>query len=326
MLLPHIETWEQWGKIFTDVPRWTPAVQEICRQAGIPFHTIEAGFPGTNAVFVLDHTYVLKIYAPFCHRDYALERFLNPLVTRHGIPAPAVLAEGVFEDRIRWPYIVMNFLPGQPIREVRAQIPRANLLDIAADLGRIVRALHQIPLEDVTLPELAPDSWMSFVKKRRAQMGAQNRREGKLPLSILKEIPHFLTSVLAEMEATPLRLVNGDLTEDHLLLEQRDGRWQISGLIDFADSLVAPTAYEWAALWFSGLARDAGCLRQFMAAYDPALPLDAAFFCRAMAFTFLHEFGAGILAEVMEELHHPPLSSIAELQTLLWETKAKQET
>lgn len=318
MLLPNIETWEQWGKFFTDVPRWTPAVREICRQAGIPAHTIEAGFPGTNAVFVLDQTYVLKVYAPFCHRDYALERFLNPLVTRHGIPAPAILAEGVFEDRIRWPYIVMAYLPGQPIREVRAQIPRANRLDIAADLGRIVRALHQIPLADVTLPELSPDSWMSFVKKRRAHMGEQNRREGKLPLSILKKIPRFLTSVLTEMGSPPLRLVNGDLTEDHLLLEQRAGRWQLSGLIDFADSLVAPVEYEWPALWFSGLARDAGCMRQFMAAYDPTLPLDAAFFRRAMAFTFLHEFSAPMLAWVLQHLPTASAQSIAELQTLLW--------
>jgi Ser/Thr protein kinase RdoA (MazF antagonist) len=154
-------------------------------------------------------------------------------------------------------------------------------------------------------------------------MGEQNRREGKLPLSILRQIPHFLTSVLAEMGTPPLRLVNGDLTEDHLLLEQRAGRWQISGLIDFADSLVAPVEYEWGALWFSGLARDAACLRQFMAAYDAALPLDAAFFRRAMAFTFLHEFSAAILAEVMKELHHPAVHSIAELQTLLWENPNK---
>ena len=71
MLLPAIHTWAEWASLFTNVPRWTPVVHAIGRQAAIPIERIEAGFPGTNAVFVLDRTYVLKIYAPFCRRDFS---------------------------------------------------------------------------------------------------------------------------------------------------------------------------------------------------------------------------------------------------------------
>ncbi|MBN2004333.1 MAG: aminoglycoside phosphotransferase family protein [Anaerolineae bacterium] len=316
-MLPIIHSWDEWAKFFTDVARWTPAVREICRRAGLPVRDVAAGFPGTNAVFVLDQTYVLKIYAPFCHRDFEIERVLYPLLSPV-LPVPRVIAQGIFEDRRPWPYIVMNFLPGQPIREVRAQIPRNNLLEIASDLGRMVRALHQIPPEPLLASAGPLQSWEQFLKNRRKNLVDQNRREGALPLALLKDIPHFLTETLAATPPAANVLLNGDLTEDHILLEERDGVWCISGLIDLADSLIGPVDYEWVALWFSGLARDAGCLRAFMTTYAPELPLDAAFFRRALAFTFLHEFGATIISWVMGQIGNPQLASLDVLAAVLW--------
>lgn len=316
-MLPIIHSWDEWGKLFTDVARWTPAVLEICRQAGLTVRDVAAGFPGTNAVFVLDRAYVLKVYAPFCRRDFEIERVLYPLLSPV-LPVPQVIAQGVFEDRRPWPYIVMNFLPGRPIREVRAQIPRSNLRDIAADLGRMVRALHRIPPEPLLAPAGPLQPWEQFLKARRKNLVEQNRREGALPLTLLKEIPHFLTQALSSAPPAPNLLLNGDLTEDHVLLEERAGVWRISGLIDFADSLVGPQDYEWTALWFSGLARDAGALQAFMSAYDPDLQLDAAFFRRALAFTFLHEFGALIIAEVLGQMGRPQIASLGELRAVLW--------
>ena len=48
-----------------------------------------------------------------------------------------------------------------------------------------------------------------------------------------------------ERHVTTPVLVNRDLTEDHLYLTAGDGRWQISGLIDFADSVIGPKELDW---------------------------------------------------------------------------------
>jgi hypothetical protein len=56
-----------------------------------------------------------------------------------------------------------------------------------------------------------------------------------------------------------------------------------------------------------------------MTAYDPHLKLDDAFFTRAMAFTFLHEFGPDILALTLKAMGQPQIESLQELQALLWE-------
>ncbi|MBN1933810.1 MAG: aminoglycoside phosphotransferase family protein [Anaerolineae bacterium] len=318
MLLPVIETWKQWGAIFTDVAQWTPAVREICRREGIAFGHIEAGYPGTNAVFVLDGQWVVKIYAPFCHADFDLERTLYPLLSEMThIPSPRLLAEGVLEDAMCWPYIVMDFRPGQPIREVRAQISPENRVEVAASLGAMTHELHGIPLARVARVENPRNDWPAFRRQRLANCLTELETKAGLSALVLDEMIAFV-AVQTSTESAPVMLVNGDLTEDHVLLEEQGGRWRVSGLLDFADALIAPRAYEWIALWFGALDQRPDEFAAFMRSYDPVIALDDTFFQEALLFTFLHQFGAGIIAHVLKKQGHPPPLSLADLKRFLW--------
>lgn len=306
--------------MFTNTAQWVAAVREICHRHNLPVQHVEAGYPGTNAVFVVDDAYVVKIYAPFCPEDFDLERELYALLGANPrLPVPELLAEGILEDQIDWPYIVIDFKSGMPIREARTLIPHRNLLRIAAELGEIVRELHRVPVASLTSLAHTQASWQRFMRQRQIEVADAALWNGILPESVVAEIPEFLASALDGAEETPLALLNGDLTEDHILLKQRSGKWRISGLIDFGDALVGSRDYEWIALWFSALDRDYEELTAFMAAYDPRLKLDDAFFTRAMAFTFLHEFGADILALTLKAMGQPQIESLQELQALLWE-------
>ena len=42
-------------------------------------------------------------------------------------------------------------------------------------------------------------------------------------------------------------LINADITEDHVLLAERDGCWGISGLIDFGNAMMGHPYYDFAA-------------------------------------------------------------------------------
>lgn len=319
-LLPVVTTWAEWGQMFTNTAQWTAVVREICRRHALPVEHVEAGYPGTNAVFVVDDAYVVKIYAPFCPEDFDLECELYTLLGPNPhLPVPQLIAQGVLEDQIRWSYIIIDFKPGVPIREARDHVPHRNLQRIAAELGEMVRELHRTPLEPLTSMSHTQPAWQEFVRQRQREVAEPALWEGILSEPVVAEIPGFLASVLDGDEAVSLALLNGDLTEDHILLEQRNGRWHISGLIDFGDALVGSRDYEWIALWFSALDRDYASLSAFMAAYDSHLKLDDAFFARAMAFTFLHEFGPDILGVTLKALGKPQIASIPELQALLWE-------
>lgn len=342
--LPVVESWAEWGEVFTDLAWWEPAVREICDHAGVPVHTVEAGYPGTNAVFVVwdaagKASHVVKIYAPFCYEDYDLELMLHPLLVRDApdLGAPYLIAHGTLEAERDWPYVILSFVRGRPIREAREDLSPAALMSIASDLGERVRSLHAIPVEPLRgIAALAPD-WPSYVVRqtdrvvnqlRRKRRGKQTRSGGKadkrqanrlLDEGVLREVPGFIAAEMATVSERDLVLVNGDLTEDHVLLRRASATWTISGIIDFADARLAPRAYEWPALWFSALDRDPGALSAFMERYDPYQVLDDAFFRRAMAFTFLHEFGVLIIEATLEDLDYPAVRSLAHLQRLLWQ-------
>ncbi|MBN1246222.1 MAG: aminoglycoside phosphotransferase family protein [Anaerolineae bacterium] len=330
--LPQIETWQDWGEIFLDVPTWAPVVTEICRRAGLPCRTITAGYPGSNAVFIANASdpearVVVKIYAPLCPEDYDFEREIHPLLSQ--IPelgAPRLIAHGVLASQTRWPYVVLSFVPGEPIREVRDEISDGNLMQIAADLGHRVRALHAIPPAMVTSLDATIDGWRRYVAQQVPRTIKALRRESDLPNRLLAQIPAFVDDVLAPSPrggATSLQrelvLVSGDITADHVLLIVKDGAWCISGLIDFADARVAPPDYEWVPLWFSAFDRDAAAFDAFLRAYDPALCLDAAFYRRALAFTFLHEFGASIIAQTLPPRVQHKLEDVEDLLAALWQ-------
>jgi Ser/Thr protein kinase RdoA (MazF antagonist) len=322
--LPVARSWQAWGEVFTNTEIWERAVREIGRRAALPVRTIDSGFPGSNAVFVVNErgpdAYVVKIYAPLCPEDYDLERTLHPLLNRKPeIGAPSLLAAGTLAADGTWPYIVLTLVPGEPLRDVRDDLSDTNLLAIARDLGRRVRALHTVPLDALTGLATDPASWRRLAERSLSQTLNKLRSRKILSVPVLEKVPQLVHESLEAPETADLVLVSGDLTEDHIFLkETRDG-WAISGLIDFADALVAPPAYEWVALWFSALDRDPSCLQATMAGYGDRVVLDAAFYRNALAFTFLHEFGAEIISDVLQRLGRPRIDSIQALQAHLWE-------
>jgi hygromycin-B 7''-O-kinase len=319
VLLPDVQTWTKWGQMFTDVAQWTPAVSEICRQEAISYRCIEAGYPGTNAVFILDQAWVVKIYAPFCREDFAHERELYPLLSRNPqIPVPCLRAAGILSDRIEWPYIIMDYLPGQPLREVRHQIDRTNRAEIGVALGQMVRELHRTPLQEIHSLNSSWDHWRHFRQGREASCVEELQRVGVLAAQVLDEVPAFLQSVLGAGRQMPLVLVNGDLTEDHILLRRQGGRWVVSGLIDLADSLIGEREYEWVAPWLSAFGLDGEWMRAFVQTYDPDTRLDDKWLNRALAFTFIHQFGALCIKDVLRGMGYPDAASLRQLRDLLW--------
>jgi len=335
--LPEVKTWDDWGKIFLDVPTWAPLVGEICRRAGLPCHTISAGYPGSNAVFVVNRQQpsqraVVKIYAPFCHEDYAFEREIHMLLEpTPELGAPRLIAHGqltatgrptarkVHDSSSVWPYVVLSFVPGEPIREVRDEIDDRSLLNIAEELGRRLRHLHTIPLSTLSAMDVTRAGWQRYTQQQIARATAALRRKTALPDHVINRVPAFVNTVLAEQGTPDLVLVSGDVTEDHVMLQRHGDVWAISGLIDFADARVAPREYEWVALWFSALARNTSGLEACMKGYDPAQVLDEAFLRQAMAYTFLHEFGAPIISEMLSPKQTQRIESIHSLQTALFQ-------
>jgi len=318
--LPATLDWSTWSQLFVDGRTWRPVVERICHGMGVTATTVKTGDPGTCAVFVVDRRVVVKLYPPLLPHDFAKERDVYRLLRNRLDRLPGLLAEGVYHDRIDWPYLVLEFCPGTPIRDVYGALHRTDEWRIAETLGRAVRTVHDTPLDGVTAFATDHAAWAAFLHRRRAECMGELQAETQLPATVRREIDAFLTTVLPELrtDATPLRLLHADLTEDHLLLVQDDAGWRVSALLDWADAEVGAPPYEWIALWFGLCNRNPAFFHNVLRAYDPGLALDERFYRHALAYTFLHRFGAGIIDHVWRADGSPTLDSLAMLQRWLW--------
>jgi hygromycin-B 7''-O-kinase len=319
--LPIVTTWEQWCRIFTDITLWEPAIREICRIEGIPVTTVSPGFPGSNAVFLLDDKMVIKISPPQYHDDHRNELEIGRVLGNR-IPIPKVLMSGVFHDRIDWPWFIMEFKPGLAAREIRNRIERENWLEICREAGAITREFHATALSELKYIDTTREGWAAFVESRRTDVINELTDAGVPESSVFNEI----RALIAEFPfpESPLVLVNADLTEDHFLLVEQGGIWRISSLIDLADGRVATVPYEWPALWFGLIGQDKESLVAFLEAYDPAIRADADFRRALLAYSLLHRFCWRCVRDILIVRGPTPGFSLENLLDIVFWKEAKE--
>lgn len=323
--LPVIETWAQWGRTFTDPALWRPAIEAIARRTALPVDSVSPGFPGTNAVFLVNGDsstaapYIVKIYAPFCRDDFYIERDVLRALTAHPeIGAPPLLADGVLKDQQAWPYLVLGVLPGVAIREVWGELSATARDDLARALGERVGHLHAVPPEVVPALSQGARRWSDIARSYLHATCSELARDGVVTPTVAAAVEAQTDRLLPDWLSEPHLLVHGDLTEDHILLSGERQGWCISGLIDFADCTLAPRAYEWIALWHGALAHDRPALVAFFAGYQAITGQACAVSPEGIAqWTLCHAFGSAIVQELWRSVGQPPLDSPAALLRLL---------
>jgi hygromycin-B 7''-O-kinase len=321
-LLPSVGDWGDWGPIFTDVRLWRPVVERVWAfDATLRAAThvssptlVETGFPGTCAVFVVDGAAVIKFFPPMVVRDYERERDVYRLIDLSPYQ-PRLLAEGMFHDRISWPYLVFSHLPGEAWRETMPLMSREDQLEVMRELGWVMRRVHDTPLSPGGVWPAASD-WLAFVESRQSWMKADLLDRTALPDQTIREIEALLEAT--DWRAARPCLLHADLTEDHLLVSRRSGRWALSGLIDWADAEVGDPYYEWVALWFSVCRRDVGLFSAFLSGYDPGQGTGDIQASRLLAFAVLHRFGANIINETLTKAEQRGMKNVAALSANLF--------
>jgi len=235
-LLPPVRDWGEWGAIFTDAALWRPVVERIWAERGWSWQTpptnVEAGFPGTCAVFIVrgpdaaEPPVVVKLFPPMVAGDFSKERAVYRLLDGRLPELPRLLADGVLRDRVAWPYLVFSFRPGAAWRDAAAGIPANERFGVGRALGGLLREVHNTPvMPGHGWPSV--DSWQRFVARQAAEAPVALRRHTALRVAVVAAAEGLLrrTNFLA---ARP-RLLHADLTEDHVLVSARDGGWTISG-------------------------------------------------------------------------------------------------
>jgi hygromycin-B 7''-O-kinase len=229
-MLPHITCRADYVAVYADTPVWLPAMRAICVRHELDASALRRGALGTHVVFHAGPQ-VIKLFCPLWEGDVVAERAVLEHV--RGLPTPELVAQGQVEG---WPYIVMTCVPGTPAGAVWDHLDRGVRIDVVRQLGGLMRTLHSQP----PLAELATD-WDAFLRERIARCDSHHSAPEPWRSWIRERVEGF-----SEPPFDPV-LLSADITDDHVLLGVQEGRWRITGLIDFGDAMMGHPHYEFVA-------------------------------------------------------------------------------
>ena len=270
-----------WREKRTDLEHWQATLDDISQREKLPQLDFTPFTDGSAAVFGADEI-VIKIYHPDdsedCQRE---EESLNLLAGKLDIDLPKVLAAGTVDESR---YLVMSRLAGDTLKSRWKEIPKEQKKKLVAKLGEVTKQLHKVQVPNSSIIKV--DS-SAFIKKQ-INSAKKRQAECKLPHIWLEQIDEFLAPLKLPEDGA---FLHTELMRDHLLVTETDGKWQFSGLFDFAESMTLPTEYEFASVGLFVTGGDAELLRHYLLAYgyeESALNFD--FSRRLLAFTLLHRY------------------------------------
>jgi aminoglycoside phosphotransferase (APT) family kinase protein len=210
------------------------------------------------AVWVLEERWAFRfprrdVVIPGLECELAVLPLIAPLLPV-AIPSPTFV--GRPNDRFPWPFFGAPFIPG--LEPADSALDDEDLAGLGAQLGRFLRALHDVELDLELRVDPIRRADMPFrVARLREKLGA---------VSSIWQPPHQVHRILSEAERLPPStehsVTHGDLHVRQILIEGRS----LSGVVDWVDVSRADPAIDLMLAW--SLLPPAGRER-FVAEYGP---------------------------------------------------------
>src|SRR4028118_87790 len=194
---------------------WRQAAAIICARHGITHARLKRSAQGENIIFLVDETYVVKIFAP-CRENYLREsaalRFAQGKLS---IRTPELIHTGEIEG---WSYLVMTQLAGRASREVWAETGRRDRLEIISRLGVALSELHA---HAAPLQTALDRDWRDFIR-RQARSSVERQRSCGASQAWLESLPAYIAARLPLLETDREQVfLHGDIHAGNLLLAEQ---------------------------------------------------------------------------------------------------------
>lgn len=263
---------------------WQQLAKVICERHQISCDTLERAPQGENIIFFVDDRFVIKIFTSprdgFAREKAALE-FADG---RFGIDIPKLAHTGEIEGVS---YILMTRLAGAPAKDVWRNLDPPERAEIVSRLGVALKSLHShpAPLSEPALNR----GWQKFLMLQARTSVERQTACGANP-EWLESLPTYIEARFELLRSDEPVMLHGDIHFGNMLLSQQGGRWHISGLFDFSDSLCGFHEYDFVAPGVLMVQGNRELQRILLSAYGyPETQLDSNLRARLMLLTVLYE-------------------------------------
>jgi hygromycin-B 7''-O-kinase len=213
---------------------------KICQRHSLSYKELRRAELGENIVFLVDKSFVVKIFAWFSRYSREL-RALTVAEGRCQIKIPSLIGNGEISG---WFYIVTTQLDGAALCNSWNSVAMNDQFEIVSALGVALKQLHSSRVELTAKESVESLVWPNLIKSQALFLleGETVRRRNQ---RWLRKLPSYIETNLCSLPNHYKRvLLHGDLHPGNFLLEVENGRWKVTGLIDFADSLTGFHEYD----------------------------------------------------------------------------------
>lgn len=194
---------------------------------------------GSSLVFKLGDELILKITPPFFNDSFETEiKATNYVSKNFSYQVPEIINSGQFEN---WNYLITKRVRGQQIYKVFKSFTFEDKKNFSSQLGNMLFELRQIKGLEIKRDF---GNWNTFLKNRLDNQ-YQIHLEKDNSIEWVEKITTFIESQKGNLLALDSNyFVHADINYQHVMVEQKNDTWEVTGLIDFADSITAPCEIE----------------------------------------------------------------------------------
>lgn len=210
----------------------------LAHQHGYNF-LLERKIEGSNLVFTLGDEYFLKITPPFFGDSAEAEVGASKAIgDQLSFSIPTILADGIVEG---WRYIITKKVLGVQAKDVFRNLSQDHKLIFASDIGKVIKAFDNI---ETKYFERSFGPWNNYLANRLKNQKNIHLEKGN-SIEWTEKICRFIEKNTKELlDLAPAKLIHADLNHEHLMLNQINDVWRITGILDFADAMNAPIEME----------------------------------------------------------------------------------
>jgi hygromycin-B 7''-O-kinase len=261
---------------------WDEIARKICRRHHISHQELKRFISSDHVVFLIDESFVLKIYRPFRSCFERETKALEFVGGKTDFKTPGIIHTGEIEG---FDYILMTQLSGESFtRADWLTLQQKEQLEFISKLAVGLKQIHQLNAETFDC------DWTEFVKDR-ADTFLERQIEHGVNATVIESLPSFIETNLKLVPTDSATVfMHGDVHFGNLRLQKSSGEWQISGLFDFADSRCGFHEYDFLAVGILMMQGQTEIQREFFKSYGyTESELDETMRKRMMMLTMLYE-------------------------------------
>ncbi|GJJ01768.1 phosphotransferase [Duganella rhizosphaerae] len=211
---------------------WQPVLDHLRREFGLEDGRWQKIPQGSNALFGLGDDVIVKLVPPNWRRQGDKEILVAPLLEgKLSLQTPRLIGSGEIDD---WVFVISTRLDGVVLADVWPTLAIEQKHAIMLQTGQVLRELRGVTFGDDIAIKV---DWPSYVQGLVDGCLARHQRR-MMPDGLLDQVLPYIATAQDFSRQGTLRFIHMDIHPWNLMAKQEEGRWKLTGLLDFGDAIV----------------------------------------------------------------------------------------